>query len=433
MYSDIFRKYDIRGIFNINLFVEDAYNIGRRFGDIYGKNIVVGYDGRQSSTLLAKSLINGLLCSGSDVICIGLVSSPILYFAVEFLDVSGGIMVTASHNPPEYNGFKLLSRVRRLLEYEIQNLRHHPIKNQAVQGNLQYVDVRDDYVNLIMNSVKDYDIKVAWDPGNGAMCNVLPHIIPKLLGEHIVINSKIDAKFPNHMPDPTVASNLVQLSQAVLRNGCDIGCAFDGDGDRIAVVDGDGRIILSDQLIMMFSLEVLKRHPGATIITDAKISAKVLDAINDAGGRSIMWKTGHSLILQKMQQTGAKFAGETSGHIFFAEHRFDDGLYAAVRLLNLMSNNSAIINNLPEIFITEEIRIPTQKKFHIVRQIAERLMDDGVSFNDIDGVRVEMQNGWWLMRASNTEEVITLRAEGETKDDLYKIKVDMMQYVNEYL
>ena len=421
----ILREYDIRGIVRETLTEADAYALGRTFAaiarDESAARIAVGRDGRTHSAMLQSALVCGLIEGGIDVMQIGMGPSPMLYFATHDLDVDGGIQVTGSHNPAEYNGFKLLLKGRSVFGQEIQALGQRAADGNWSEGSgtVEEVDIREAYVNRLLEDFSGKPFRIGWDAGNGAAGPVLDMLVERLPGQHHVIFSEVDGRFPNHHPDPTVEANLADLKALVAREQLDFGIAFDGDGDRIGAVDGEGRVIWGDQLLMILAEAVLQEQPGATIIADVKASKTLFDRVAELGGNPLMWKTGHSLIKSKMKETGAPLAGEMSGHIFF-KHRwygFDDALYAAVRLIEAVSQSgrtlTQIIDDMPKTTATPEMRfqVDEARKFAIVDEVRDRLSSDGASVDATDGVRVSTDEGWWLLRASNTQDVLVARAE----------------------
>jgi phosphomannomutase len=434
----ILREYDIRGVVGKTLFEADARAIGRAFativGNAGGERIAVGYDGRLSSPGLAAALVEGATEAGIDVIRIGLGPTPMLYYAVMTLDVDGGIQITGSHNPPDYNGFKMMLGKRSFFGEAIQQLGQLALNGKFRTGHGSASDryVLDDYVARL---AQDYEggkkLKVAWDAGNGATGEALVKLVKQLPGEHILLNERIDGTFPAHHPDPTEAKNLVQLQDAVLQQRCDVGIAFDGDGDRIGVVDGKARILWGDQFMVVLAKDVVAKQPGATIIADVKASQVLFDEIERMGGTPLMWRTGHSLIKSKMADIKAPLAGEMSGHIFFADRYFgyDDALYAAVRLLSIVARAGATLadmrDTLPHVVNTPELRFPCSeaRKFAVVEEVRDRLREAGAAMSDIDGVRVKTADGWWLLRASNTQDVLVARAEAKGDEGLQRLKM----------
>ena len=431
----ILREYDIRGVVGDTLTEADAYALGRTFAalaqDEGARRIAVGRDGRTHSGMLEAALVRGLTESGIDAVLTGMGPSPMLYFATHHLDVDGGIQVTGSHNPADYNGFKMLLRGRSVFGAEIQAIGRRAAAGDWTEGNgrTEEVQVREAYVNRLVEGFSGKAFRVGWDAGNGAAGPVLDELVARLPGEHHVIFSDVDGTFPNHHPDPTVEKNLADLKALVADKGLDFGIAFDGDGDRIGAVDGTGRVIWGDQLMLILAEPVLKEQPGATIIADVKASQVLFDGIAALGGRPLMWKTGHSLIKSKMKETGAPLAGEMSGHIFF-KHRwygFDDALYAAVRLIEAVSQSgqslTAIMEAMPKSVATPELRFEVDevRKFAIVEEVRDRLSADGAKVDATDGVRVSTADGWWLLRASNTQDVLVARAEAKDQAGLDRL------------
>ncbi len=433
----VLREYDIRGIIGETLSAEDAYAIGRSYGTILaetgGKAAAVGYDGRLSSPMLEEALVRGLTETGIDVVRIGRGPTPMLYYATVTQGVDGGIMITGSHNPPNYNGFKMMLGKRSFFGQDIQRLGAVAAAGawRQGQGSARSIDIMDEYVARLL---KDYDGErpqtVVWDAGNGATGEALVKLVGQLPGRHILLNEVIDGTFPAHHPDPTEPHNLIQLQAAVAAEKADLGIAFDGDGDRIGVVDSRGRILWGDQLMVIWARDVLRTHPGATIIADVKTSQVCFDQIAEMGGVPLMWRTGHSLIKAKMAENGAPLAGEMSGHIFFADrwYGFDDALYAAIRLLGILGRSTESIarmrDQLPAVINTPELRFPCSetRKFAVIGEVKARLESEGAAVSDIDGVRVKTADGWWLLRASNTQDVLVARAEATSEAGLERLK-----------
>ena len=421
----ILREYDVRGIVGETLTREDAWALGRSFGtlasDEGARRIAVGRDGRLHSPQLESALVDGLMECGLEVTRIGVGPSPMLYYATHVLDVQGGIQVTGSHNPPEYNGFKMLLNGRSVFGEEIQELGRRSAAGAWTEGDgsSESADVLDSYVERLAQDFRGKGYRIGWDPGNGAAGPAVEKLVQTLPGEHFVIHATIDGTFPAHHPDPTVEANLADLKALVADNECDMGFAFDGDADRIGAIDSKGRVIWGDQIMMLLAAPVLEELPGSTIIADVKASQTLFDRIGELGGQPLMWKTGHSLIKSKMKETGAPIAGEMSGHIFF-KHRwygFDDALYAAVRLIEAVSASgkslAQLVDEMPASVATPEMRFPVDesRKFAVVREVLERLKVAGADVNDVDGARVNTADGWWLLRASNTQDVLVARAE----------------------
>ncbi|MEM7072125.1 MAG: phosphomannomutase/phosphoglucomutase [Pseudomonadota bacterium] len=442
-HPSLIRAYDMRGIVDETLHLEDARALGTALGRAVlesGKrpSAVVGYDARLSSHELEESLTKGLVRAGLHVQRLGLCASPELYFASQHLQASLAIMVTGSHNPPEYNGFKLLFDNKPLFGETLQAmLQPHlallpqppqPLSHNEVDVHCSRPDIRTPYIAELCALVRPVRrLKIAWDPANAALCPALAALCAetKTMFDHCIINGESDGSFPAHHPDPSKASNLQQLIATVMAEECDFGIAFDGDGDRIVAIDEQGRIVSANQLIALYAQDVLQHHPGAAIVADVKCSNMLFEYINKLGGQSIMAKTGHSLIRQRMFDTGARLAGEASGHIFFADCHggYDDALYAAIRLINICGQGTTSLSELcaalPENRATPEIRleVPESQKFSIVSQIADDLRTRQIPFNDLDGVRVNTSYGWWLIRASNTENSLTLVAESYSAND----------------
>lgn len=445
----ILREYDIRGVVDRDLSTAEALAIGKAFGTEVrtggGTTIAVGYDGRVSSPGFESELVEGLVSTGVTVLRVGRGPSPLLYFANSHLKTDGAIMVTGSHNPADYNGFKMILRGHSFYGDQIKALGRRIEGEDFVTGvgEVQERPILKDYVAFLLKDFETHygkagSLKVAWDPGNGAGADVLPALLGDLPGEHILINGEVDGTFPNHHPDPTVAKNLEQLRAVVLEEKCDLGLAFDGDADRLGVVDNAGNFLWGDQFMILLAQEVLASTPGATIIADVKASQTFFDQVKTMGGNPCMWRTGHSLIKTKMRETGAPLAGEMSGHIFFGDRYFgyDDGIYAGLRFLGICAQMEGPLSRwyeaLPLVFNTPELRIPceNQDKFQAVERIKEALTLESATFSDIDGIRVMRDEGWWLLRASNTQEVLVARAEASSEAALEKLKQELEQYLS---
>ena len=442
--ATLLREYDIRGIVGRTLHTADAFAIGRAFGSVVagegGKTVAVGYDGRLSSPELERPLVDGLKASGMEVIRIGLGPTPMLYYAATTLETAGAVMLTGSHNPPDYNGFKMMLGRKPFFGKDIKRLGEMAAVGHVVdeaEGSERQVDVSGDYVARLISDWDGGDrlLNVVWDNGNGAAGEVLTRLVASLPGNHTVLFPEIDGRFPNHHPDPTVPKNLEALVAEVRRRGADVGIAFDGDADRIGVVDDTGEPLAGDQLLIVLARDVLKTHPGATVIADVKASQVLFDMIAEAGGQPLMWKTGHSLIKAKMAETGAPIAGEMSGHTFFADkwYGFDDALYAGVRLLGVLARMagplSAVRLALPHVVNTPELRFDADetRKFAVIEEVAGRLRAAGAKVSDIDGVRVRTEDGWWLLRASNTQAVLVARAEASSNEGLERLKAALVE------
>jgi phosphomannomutase len=436
----ILREYDIRGVVGETLHEADAEALGRAYAAILveqgGHTVAVGRDGRLSSPALEAALVKGLTGSGIDVKRIGLGPTPMLYFAAHTLGVDGALMVTGSHNPANHNGFKLMLGLRSMFGDDIQRLGAIATAGRFPhgRGQVEQRSVEDSYLaRLVADFRGGRPLRVGWDAGNGAAGEVLRRLVAKLPGDHVLLNAEIDGNFPAHHPDPTEPKNLVQLQEAVISAKLDLGIAFDGDGDRIGVVDNEGQILWGDQLLVVLAREVIAEQPGAQIIADVKASQVLFDEIARMGGRPLMWRTGHSLIKSKMAETGAPLAGEMSGHIFFADryYGFDDALYAAVRLLGVLSRGddslASIRARLPVVINTPEIRIPCadERKFAVIEEVKQRLRRADATVSEIDGVRVNTPDGWWLLRASNTQAVLVARAEAADQAGLQRLTAQL--------
>lgn len=435
--ASIFRAYDIRGIVGETLDTDIAYRIGGAVGSqatAQGeKGIVVGADGRLSSPELSAALIQGIRDSGQDVINIGTVPTPLVYFATHCMEASSGVMITGSHNPADYNGFKIVIGGVTLSDEAIQALYQRIINNDFTSGSgdLDNVDVIDHYIEHVVNDIAlAKPLKVVLDCGNGVAAAVAPQLIEQLGCTVIPLFCEIDGTFPNHHPDPGKPENLQDLINAVAEHDADIGLAFDGDGDRLGVVTNKGQIIWPDRLMMLFAKDVASRNPGADIIFDVKCSRRLAGLISSYGGRPIMWKTGHSLIKAKMVETGALLAGEMSGHIFFKERwfGFDDGVYSAARLLEIIGSETCdtqtLFDGFPDDLSTPEINIEVtdESKFTLVKQLQENARFDGADVSTIDGVRADFEHGWGLVRASNTTPMLVLRFGAEDEAALAQIQ-----------
>jgi phosphomannomutase len=444
----ILREYDIRGIVNETLFEADAEWIGRAYGTLLARKlgrvpvIATGRDGRVSSPQMAAALLRGLTSTGATVLDVGRGPTPMLYFSVHKLGTDGGIMVTGSHNPPTHNGFKMMIGRKPFYGEAIQQLAALAADGDVVSGSGMHesVPVLADYVDRLVMELADVDLSglaIGWDAGNGAAGEAMALLTQKLPGKHVLLHETIDGTFPAHHPDPTEPKNLVDLQRAVAQHKLDIGVAFDGDGDRIGAIDAKGRILWGDQMLAVLARDVLRDKPGSTIIADVKASQVLFDEVARLGGRPLMWKTGHSLIKVKMAETGSPLAGEMSGHIFFADryYGFDDALYAAVRLLKAVVRNggdlAALRDQLPTLVNTPELRFDCadERKFSVIEQVRDRLKIEAAKFDDIDGVRVNTPDGWWLLRASNTQAVLVARAEARDDAGLARLKSSLCHHL----
>ncbi len=434
------REYDIRGIIGETLGEDDAYAIGRGFGTLIaragGTAVATGYDGRTSSPMLEDALIKGLNDAGVDAVSIGMGPTPMLYYAECVLEqVQGGIEITGSHNPANYNGFKMVFQGRPFFGADIQKLGTMAASgdweaavNDAV-GSIERIDIMDEYVARLTKNFTGDALKIGWDAGNGAAGPVIEKLTANLPGEHHLLFTDVDGSFPNHHPDPTEEKNLADLKALVAEKKLDFGVAFDGDGDRIGAIDGEGRVIWGDQLLQIYAEDVLKSEPGATIIADVKASQALYDRIAALGGKPLMWKTGHSLIKSKMKEVSSPLAGEMSGHVFFKHdyYGFDDAPYAAVRLIQAATNIGKSVTQLRsdmvEMINTPEMRfqVDESRKFPVIEEILERLSASGADVNNTDGARVNTEDGWWLLRASNTQDVLVARAEAKSEEGLERL------------
>ncbi|HTW26450.1 MAG TPA: phosphomannomutase/phosphoglucomutase [Acetobacteraceae bacterium] len=442
--ATVLREYDIRGIVDRTLHAADAFAIGRTFGSIVARNggrtVAVGYDGRLSSPALEAALVDGLKASGMEVLRIGRGPTPMLYYAATVQQTDGAVMVTGSHNPPDYNGFKMMLGRKPFFGEGIQQIGRLAEAGELVPeaaGSERSLEVQPDYVARLISDWDGGDrlLNVVWDNGNGAAGEVLTRLVTSLPGNHLVLNAEIDGHFPAHHPDPTLPKNLQQLIAAVRERGADLGIAFDGDADRIGVVDDTGEILFGDQLLVVLARDVLRQNPGATIIADVKASQVLFDEIARAGGKPMVYKTGHSLLKAKMAEIGAPLGGEMSGHIFFADrwYGFDDALYSAVRLLGIVARMDTRLSDvraaLPQVVNTPELRFSCddRRKFAVIDEVARRLRQSGARVSDIDGVRVLTEDGWWLLRASNTQAVLVARAEAADAAGLERLKLALAE------
>ena len=430
------REYDIRGIVGATIGGEDAYAIGRTFGTLIirggKKTVAVGRDGRLSSPALETELVRGLNEAGVDVVRIGLGPTPMLYYAEAVLDgVDGGIEITGSHNPADYNGFKMVFGHGPFYGEDIQKLGRMAAAGdwESGAGSIRDHDIEDAYVARLVERYDGGAFRIGWDAGNGAAGRVIEKLTALLPGEHHLLFTDIDGAFPNHHPDPTEEKNLTALKALVAEKKLDFGLAFDGDGDRIGAIDGEGRVIWGDQILSILAESVLKQVPGATIIADVKASQALYDRIAELGGVPLMWKTGHSLIKVKMKETGSPLAGEMSGHIFYAHdfYGFDDAQYVAVRFIRaireLGGSLTALKSAMPAMVNTPEMRfqVDEARKFAVIDEVLARLEAEGATVNRTDGARVNTPDGWWLLRASNTQDVLVARAEAKDQAGLDRL------------
>ncbi|HUQ12918.1 MAG TPA: phosphomannomutase/phosphoglucomutase [Novosphingobium sp.] len=436
------REYDIRGIIGETLGADDARAIGRGFASLLveagGKRVAVGYDGRISSPMLEHALIEGLNASGCDVVRVGMGPTPMLYYAeASAEDVDGGIQITGSHNPANYNGFKMVFQGRPFFGEDIAELGRMAEAGAWASGvgTSETREVMDAYIDRLIEGIAGIGddqlsaLRIGWDAGNGAAGPALEALVARLPGEHFTLFTEVDGNFPNHHPDPTEEKNLADLRALVAAKRLDFGVAFDGDGDRIGAIDGKGRVIWGDQLLMIYAEDLLRKRPASTIIADVKASRALFDRVSELGGRPLMWKTGHSLIKSKMKETGAPLAGEMSGHVFFADdyYGYDDALYAAIRLIaasaRLGKSVTELRSEMPPLVNTPELRfqVDESRKFAVIDEVRTRLSATDADVDGTDGVRVSTPDGWWLLRASNTQDVLVARAESDDQPGLDRL------------
>ncbi|WP_319576047.1 phosphomannomutase/phosphoglucomutase [uncultured Desulfobacter sp.] len=439
MHPGIFREYDIRGIAGEEISEQDANAVGKAYGSLLmgqgRKKVSVGRDCRITSEAYSKAFIDGVLTAGCDVVDIGVCPTPVLYFSIHQLNLEGGTMITASHNPPEYNGFKLMSGLDSIHSHGLQDIRKI-IEDKAYtqgQGTVTQADVISPYIAMIQENITlKNTIRVGIDAGNGTGGITALPVLQGLGCEVHDIYCDPDGTFPNHEADPTQKKNMTDLIALVKKNNLDLGIGYDGDADRIGVVDKYGNLIYGDQLMIIYAKEILSRHPGATFISEVKCSMVMYDQIAKMGGNPIMWRTGHSLIKKKMKEEDAALAGEMSGHMFFKDryYGYDDALYASCRLLEIMDNTGLgvdeLIKDLPKTFTTPEIRVdcPDDVKFRVVEKIVE-LYKSRQKVIDIDGMRAIYEDGWGLVRASNTQPALVLRFEALTESRLEEIRTEI--------
>jgi len=439
----LLREYDMRGVWGETLGPCDAWAVGRSFAEVVRRNgghrVAVGYDGRLSSPALEAALVAGLTEGGMTVRRIGLSPTPLLYYAVASAeDVHGGIEITGSHNPKDHNGFKLDLGGQPFFGQDIVELGRIAAAGEWGQnlapGGIEVVDLAGAYVARILHALDGIDpaglehLRIGWDAGNGAAGPLIEALVPHLPGKHSLFFTDVDGHFPNHHPDPTEAENLRDLIGAVAAGKIDIGFAFDGDGDRLGVVDGRGRVLWGDQILTILAQDLLQRRPGARIMADVKSSQTLFDAIDAQGGEALMAPTGHSLIKSGMKQSGAVLAGEMTGHLFFADayYGYDDALYGALRLIAASARIGASLTDLrdamPETHVTPDLRFAVPgDPFAVIAGITASLRAEGVAFDATDGARVTTPDGWWLLRASNTQALLTARAESLTAAGLDRL------------
>jgi len=445
MDNNIFREYDIRGIVDKQLTSETVTLLGRAIGTFFAdhnaKRIAVGYDARESSPRFCDLLTSGFTECGIEVVHIGMVPTPVLYHTAFTKNVQGGVMITGSHNPPDHNGFKICLGTQTLYGSQIQDIKQIAIDGTFSSGNgsVEQKSVVNDYINDITSGIQmgPRKINAVVDAGNGMGGVTAVPVYEKLGVDLIKLYTEPDSAFPNHHPDPTVTENLADVIEAVTAYNADIGLAFDGDGDRIGIVDETGRIIWGDELMVLLSRSILAKKPGSTIIAEVKCSQRLFDDIEEHGGKAMMWKAGHSLIKAKMKETGAALAGEMSGHIFFADrfYGFDDATYAGARVLEILSNTdkkvSELLADLPTTFSTPELRVPCadERKFDVVQKVANEFSKTNKVIT-IDGARILFERGWGLVRASNTQAILVLRFEADSETHLNEIRKIIEHKVN---
>ncbi len=446
-HKSVLRAADIRGVAGLTLTGETAELIGRAFGTVLirkgVKHCLIGGDGRLSTPVLSAAMIRGLRSCGVNVTDIGCCPTPMLYFAAVLTEKAGGVMVTASHNPKEYNGFKLMIEGNSFCADNIQNLGMLIDQNDFEQGegSFRHEDFLSRYVDRI---VRDFDsngkpLTVVWDCGNGTAGIVVPALVRRLPGRHIVLNERVDGNFPAHAPDSSKIENLTVLRETVLREKADLGLAFDGDSDRLGVIDSSGEFLQTDRLLQIFAEEILKTRPDSVFIADIKSSKTFVSEIARMGGRPVVWRTGHSFIKTKMKETDSPLGGEMSGHICFADkyYGFDDALYSAIRLLNIAAGIQSEtlqdrIARIPKTYASPEIQIvcPDAEKFQCIEKIKGILRTTGVSIDETDGIkRVYPSTGWWLVRASNTSPCLICRCEADTPTELDLLKKDLFRLI----
>ncbi len=439
---DIFKAYDIRGIVDKTLTVDVVYAIGQALGSEATrqnqKTIAVARDGRLSGPKLLQALVDGILSTGIDVVNVGQAPTPVLYYATYHLKTACGVMLTGSHNPPDYNGLKMVLNNTALSGSTIQDLKNRIINNDIVSGagNYTEVNINEEYLNEIINDVKlAKPLKIIVDCGNGVAGELAPQLY-RLMGCDVTeLYCEIDGNFPNHHPDPSQPETLIDLVAAVKKEKADIGFAFDGDGDRLGVIAPDGEIIWADRQMILYAEDVLSRNPGAEIIYDIKCSVNLDQAIRDAGGTPLMWKTGHSFVKAKLKETGAPLAGEMSGHIFFKErwYGFDDALYTGARLLEILSkkeqSTGEVLASLPDMVNTPELRLDTEEgeNFKLMKHLIDAASFKDAKVTDIDGIRVDFDDAWGLVRASNTTPCLVIRFEGRSEQAMKDVQEKFRQ------
>ncbi|NWF38571.1 phosphomannomutase/phosphoglucomutase [Mariprofundus sp. NF] len=434
----VFREYDIRGIAETDINEELAYRLGKAYAAMLpageSRPVIVGRDVRLSGPLLQRALVRGLTDAGLDVLDIGIVPTPLAYYAVYTLDAAGSVQVTASHNPGDYNGFKMMIGKSSLYGDEIQEIKQliqQDSPDAESPGSYAQSCIIDSYIDFVVNDCPlAYPLKVVIDAGNGPSGTIAAPLYRRLGCEVIELYCEPDGNFPNHHPDPTIEANMADLAKTVRREKADLGIAFDGDGDRIGIVDENGEMVWSDMLLLLLSRHLLKAYPGATIISEVKCSQHMYDGITKAGGKPVMWRTGHSPIKAKMKETGALLAGEMSGHMFFADRffGFDDAAYAGARVMQMLTACKAsfadLLTGIPKSVATPELRVECSdaRKFDLVQEAVAHFRAEGFEIIDIDGMRIQFSDGWALLRASNTQPALVLRFEADTHERLAEMR-----------
>ncbi|MDR1498835.1 MAG: phosphomannomutase/phosphoglucomutase [Rickettsiales bacterium] len=444
----ILKQYDIRGVVDKEINSKDAYFVGKSYGtmlqNLNKKSCVVGYDARFTSKPYSEEVIKGLTECGIDIVNIGLVPTPMVYFAIHFLKKDAGLIITASHNPPEYNGFKMLTNEDPIWGDGVQELGKIAEKGEFFKsnkvGNVENTSIREDYFKFLLNMLNKNNkkkLKVCWDAGNGAVAAVIDDFVGRLPNENITICNTVDSTFPNHHPNPEIPENMKMLGEAVVKNKCDFGIGFDGDGDRIGIVDGEGYMLYGDQLLCIFARDYLKSNPGAKVMSEVSASLILYDDITKHGGVPVMWKPGHSIQKAKMKSDNIKLAGETSGHIFFGEnHNYDDAMYAGIKLINILSNCNESLMDIrkafPVTYSTNKINIKSNDidKFTIPNAIAERIKKQGREICTVEGARVNKADGWWMCRNSSTSPQMTVRCEALSQKGLDECKREVKEQLN---
>ncbi len=443
--KSILKQYDIRGIVNKDLNEVDAYFVGKSYGTMLSKinkkNCVIGYDARFTSKDYSNKVIKGLTECGINITNIGLAPTPMVYFAIQFLKKDAGLIITASHNPPEYNGFKMLTNEDPIWGKDIQELGKIAEKGEFIEnnklGNIEEIDIKEDYFKFLLNILNKNnkkELKICWDAGNGAVASIIDDFVKRLPGKHITICNTVDPNFPNHHPNPEIPENMKMLGEEVVKNNCDFGIGFDGDGDRIGIVDDEGYMLYGDQLLSIFARDYLKSNPGEKVMSEVSASLTLYNDITEHGGIPVMWRPGHSIQKAKMKEDNIKLAGETSGHIFFGEnHNYDDALYASIKLINILSNIDEKLSDIrkafPITYSTKKINIKSNDidKFTVPDAIADRIKAQGREVCTVEGARVNKADGWWLCRNSSTSPQMTVRCEALSREGLEECKKELKE------